>query len=141
MALSEEIQSELLIAQLLEEELECWSSAMEAERLQLDAILTASEPEYAKTDCAISEPPPPLEAYDSNFALAIFTSDARLTSDTAYVESLQITEESEFVTNQQFAQRVAAKEKKLALDMEFARKLQDAVNSGLAAGNVGDAER
>jgi hypothetical protein len=79
---------------------------------------------------------------DGDLALAIFVADARLTSDAAYVESLQLSEEASFVASRQYAQTVGAAEKKLLLDTEFARKLQDAENAGTAkSGVLEDADR
>ena len=143
MAVANDLLSELLIARLLQEDLDLWASAVEAERIQLDGILTSSAPDTMDHNIeiicpSISEP----LVDDGDLALAIFAADARLTSDAAYVESLQLSEEASFVASQQYAQTVAAAEKKLLLDTEFARKLQDAENAGTAkSGVLEDADR
>ncbi|KIM74131.1 hypothetical protein PILCRDRAFT_828552 [Piloderma croceum F 1598] len=137
MAVANDLLSELLIAQLLQEDLDLWTFAVEAEKIQLDGILTSSAPDTMDHNMEITCPfvsEPPVD--DGDLALAIFAADARLTSDAAYVESLQLSEEASFVASRQYAQTVAAAEKKLLLDTEFARKLQDAENAGTAKSGI-----
>jgi hypothetical protein len=142
MVFSNDILSDLLIAQLVENDLNLWVATVEAERLQLEEILTSSTPDTMGHNTEITCPPQSQPVDDGDVALAIYAADARLTSDAAYVESLQLSEEASFVASRQYAQTVAAAERKLLLDTEFAKKLQEAENAGTAKPDIlDDADR
>ncbi|KAJ7432895.1 hypothetical protein B0H11DRAFT_2123541 [Mycena galericulata] len=108
----DDVLSELLIAQLLEEDLRLLGSAKEAERLQLDQVLAV------------------------DIALEIYAEDARVSSDAAYAQRFQ----NSNIADLQYAQKVAASEKKLMLDAEFARRLQAVDDDGQDTDQVKDAE-
>jgi hypothetical protein len=144
MDLETEVQNQLLIARILEEELSLRASTLKAAQIQLDEVLIGSEPGpinkiNALKSTTVSTPQP---IDDAEFALSLFSGDVRLTSDAAYVESLQVSEESMFSESWMYALSVAAAENKLQLDMAFAKKLQDDEDAGRGAeGVVGDIEK
>ncbi|KAF9788557.1 hypothetical protein BJ322DRAFT_1049631 [Thelephora terrestris] len=118
-----DILSELLIAQLLEEDLANIEHGKAAEHSQLNLILHDSpespQPHSEKVD---DEP----EA-DEVVAARLLVESARLTGDAAYAQSLH---NSFDVASYQLAQKLAAAEKKIMLDAEFAKRLQAAEDGG-----------
>ena len=116
--------SERLIAQLLQEDLLLAESTKQAERLQLDQVLAASSrskgriPKYSSA--VVTDSP----KYDSEIALEILAADAMVSCDATYATSLQHAQRSALVADEQYAQRVAAAERKIELDAEFAKRLQ-----------------
>jgi len=123
-----DILSQLLATQLLEEDLQ---SIRKIEQLQLDDVLkhsSASVPNTAKSLLLVESS----SLSDVDFAYEIFVADARVTSDRAYAEYVSVSEEASLVANRQHAQQVAATEKKMAVDNEFARQLQKKIDSGEA---------
>lgn len=117
-----DIATELLIAQLLEEDLANVEHGKVAEQLQLNLILYGSP-----------EPPQPHSQQDDNgpesdedVATRMLVESARLTGDAAYAQSLN----SFDIASYQLAQKLAAAEKKIILDTEFAKRLQAAADSG-----------
>ncbi|KAJ7627525.1 hypothetical protein DFH06DRAFT_1227387 [Mycena polygramma] len=129
-----DILSEILIAQLLQEDLCFLGSAKEAERLQLDQVFAVSArakgriPKFSEAALAPKE--------DEDVALEILAEDARVTSDAAYAQRVQ----SSTIADMQYAQKVAAAEKKLMLDAEFAKQLQAVDDEGRDTDKVKDAE-
>ncbi|KAJ7695393.1 hypothetical protein B0H17DRAFT_1271880 [Mycena rosella] len=129
----DDVLSELLIAQLLEEDLRLLGSVKEAERLQLDQVIAASVrstgriPKFSAS-VTVKE--------DADVALEIYAEDARLNSDAAYARRVQHSS----IADRQYAQKVAAAEKKLMLDAEFARHLQAVDDEGRDTDKVKDAE-
>lgn len=89
MAARGDVLTDLLIAQLLEDDLKALSHAQAAEKLQLDHVLAASSlasgrfPKFSKRGSG----PEPL---DGDFAFEILTADARCTSDAAYAKSFAV---------------------------------------------------
>lgn len=133
-----DVLSELLIAQLLEEDLRSLSYQDEAERLQLEEMMRDSQPPASK---ASARNDPPME--DAQCALEMQMMDARASVDALFAQSLQLSDASA-MAGRQYAQKVAAMEKNIALDAEFAKRLQEADNSGntdVDAMNMKDAER
>ncbi|KAJ7487800.1 hypothetical protein FB451DRAFT_1528476 [Mycena latifolia] len=132
----EDVLSELLIAQLLEEDLCLLGSAKEAERLQLDQVIAISTratgriPKFSAST-GVSE-----VKDDADIALEIYAEDARLSSDSAYAQRIQ----SSNIADRQYAQKVAAAERKLMLDAEFARRLQAVDEEGRDIDQAKDAE-
>jgi hypothetical protein len=118
-----DILSELLIAQLLEEDLANIEHGKAAEHLQLNLVLHDSpespQPHSEKVD---DEP----EA-DEVVAARLLVESARLTGDAAYAQTLH---NSFDVASYQLAQKLAAAEKKIMLDAEFAKRLQAAEDGG-----------
>lgn len=117
-----DIETELLIAQLLEEDLANIGHGKVAEELQLNFILYDSpeppQPHSQKVDDGPET--------DEDAAARMFVESARLTGDAAYAQSLN----SFDVASYQLAQKLAAAERKIVLDAEFAKRLQAAVDSG-----------
>jgi len=118
-----DISTEILIAQLLEEDLASIEHGKVAEQLQLNLILygtlDASQPHSQKIDDT--------PATDEDVATRMLVDSARMTGDAAYARSLQ---NSFDIASHQLAQKLAAAEKKIMLDAEFAKRLQAAVDSG-----------
>lgn len=114
--------SELLIAQLLEEDMRMLTDAREAERIQLTQVIADSSrasgriPKKANLQSVQS---------DEDVALQLFVEEARLNRDAALAQALQQSADSSAIAGQQLAQKLAAAEKKLLLDAEFARRLQE----------------
>lgn len=133
-----DILSELLIAQLLEEDLRMLAQAQEAERVQLDHVLTESklaarlalDPKGKREMSPFVFPPEEEIDSDAQIALQIAVNEARAESDAAYAQSLQSSQNSAIFTDQQTAQKWAAAERKLMLDVEFAKRLQAMQNEG-----------
>jgi hypothetical protein len=103
----DDVLSEILIAQLLEEDLRLLGSAKEAERLQLDQVLAISArakgriPKFSATTGAS------VIKGDEDVALEVLAEDARVSSDAAYAQRVQ----TSTIADMQYAQRVAAAEK------------------------------
>lgn len=130
-----DIPTQLLIARLLEEDLTSIENGKVAEKLQLDLVLY-SDPN-SKT------PQPHFQEVDTNeeVAMQMFTESARVTADTVLAQSLH---NSLDIASYQLAQKLAAAEKKIMLDAEFARRLQAASDSGqidMDAPEMQDADR
>nr|GAT58831.1 predicted protein [Mycena chlorophos] len=134
MAHDSDALSELLIAQLIEEDLRLISATNDAERMQLDHALAASAQASGRIP-KFSKPLPAEE--DQLVALNVFAADARLTGDAAYAQKVQ----SQSLADMQYAQKIAAAEKKLMLDAEFARRLQAMDDGGEDMDAADDAER
>ncbi|KAK7046632.1 RBR-type E3 ubiquitin transferase, partial [Favolaschia claudopus] len=139
--MADEILSEILIAQLLEEDLRAVESAKEAERLQLDQVFAVSArasgriPKFSASAKSVIQ-------NDADFvffgvvALAFLAADARISSDAAFAQRVQ----ASTIADLQYAQQVAAAEKKFMLDAEFARRLQAVDDEGQDTDQVQDAE-
>ncbi|KAH7882297.1 hypothetical protein F5I97DRAFT_1817067 [Phlebopus sp. FC_14] len=134
-----DISSESLVAQLLEEELQRLHHDQEAEQIQLAAALTYSAlqsgriPIWRDSGGVLT---------DADIAMEIFLSEARSAGDRALAHSTQTANDVALVAGKQYAQKVAAAEKKMLLDAEFARRLQAANDSGvLDIDDVKDVER
>lgn len=117
-----DIATELLIAQLLEEDLTNIERGKVAEKLQLNLILDDS-PELPQPHSRKVDDGPKT---DEEMATRMFVESARLNGDSAYAQSLN----SFDVASHHLAQQLAAAEKKIMLDAEFARRLQAAEDSG-----------
>jgi hypothetical protein len=132
-----DISTELLIAQLLEEDLANIGHGKAAEQLQLNLILYDSpDPPQPHSQVVDDEP-----ETDEDIATRMFVENARLTRDAAYAQSLHNTFD---IASYQLAQKLAAAEKKVMLDTEFAKRLQAAENSGevdMDAPNMQDADK
>jgi len=131
-----DVITELLIAQLLEDDLRNIASTKDAEQVQLEEVLSASS-SPANPVCKPQIGPPS----EFNIAQELFVASFRLASDAALAESLR-TQDTSIVANQQHAQKVAAGEKKILLDAEFARRLQDIFDNDEDVGDAAhDADR
>ncbi|KAI6134825.1 hypothetical protein EDD17DRAFT_1548966 [Pisolithus thermaeus] len=131
-----DLGSNLLIAHLINQDLQALTDAQVAENVQLESVLAVSAfrngamPRFARRVKEAKGVP-----HDAAAAMNIFLSDARLASDHAVAEALQAAQESVFTAGQQLAQKLAAEEKKIALDSEFARRLQAAIDDGTDDGD------
>ncbi|KAI6003030.1 hypothetical protein EDD15DRAFT_2157678 [Pisolithus albus] len=137
-----DLGSNLLIARLIDQDLQALTDAQVAEKVQLESVLAISAfrsgelPRFTRRVEQAEGAP-----HDAATAMGIFLSDARLASDYAVAEALQAAQESAFTAGQQLAQKLAAEEKKIALDAEFARRLQVAIDDGTDdVDNVKDVE-
>lgn len=135
-----DVLSELLVAQLLEEDLRDLEYIKQAERLQLDQLIADSSkggrriPKFSKAPSSDNE----------DIAVRLMVEDARLSSDALYAQALQHSTDVNNVASLQLAQSLAAAEKKIRLDEEFARRLQEADDGGEIDTddiNMRDAER
>lgn len=66
--------------------------------------------------------------------------DVRVSSDATYAQALQHSDDAASTASRQFAQKLLATERKIALDIEFARRLQQLEKDGRAVGGVSDAD-
>lgn len=118
-----DISTELLIAQLLEEDLANIEHGKVAEQMQLNLILydtpDITQPHSQEVD---NDP-----ETDEDMAMRMFVESARVTGDSAYAHSLYDTFD---VASYQLAQKLAAAEKKIMLDGEFAKRLQAVHDAG-----------
>jgi len=118
-----DIETELLIAKLLEEDLTAIENGKVAEKLQLNLVLhddpNTTQPHSQKVD---NDPDT-----DEDVAIRMFAESARVTADAAFAQSLYNPFD---VASYQLAQKLAAAEKKIMLDAEFAKRLQAAHDSG-----------
>ncbi|KAL1746746.1 hypothetical protein HDZ31DRAFT_33531 [Schizophyllum fasciatum] len=136
---SADVSSELLIARLLQEDLDSLRSAREAERLQFDQAMAASKlaaGRIPKDQYTRNAPSPS----DSEVALELFLAEQTASADAAYAEVLHSTQEASAAGDHQFAQKLAAAERKAAIDAEFARRLQAQDDEGDEINMAVDAE-
>lgn len=139
----DDLSSEVLIAQLIEEDLQYLKDAEQAEKIQLESVLMVSAfrsgkmPKFTRNKSST-----PQDYDDARIATEMFLSGAQSISDHAVAETLQLSQEAAFIAGQQLAQKVAAEENKIALDSEFARRLQAANDDGaIDLDTVMDVER
>ncbi|KAG6916428.1 hypothetical protein DXG01_006832 [Tephrocybe rancida] len=137
-----DVLSEQLIAQLLQEDLNLLESFRQAEKLQLDQVMATSAraqgriPTYSKQNAVVNDPD-----NDAVLAFEMYVADARVSSDAAYAQTVQNEAFTANTVDWQFAQRLAANERKFNLDAEFARRLQAMDDEGRSdIDNVKDAE-
>jgi hypothetical protein len=121
-----DISTELLIAQLLEEDLANIEHGKVAEKLQLNLVLY-DDPDNPDTPQPHSPKVDVEPETDGDMAARMFVENARLTGDAAYAQSLY---DPFDVASYQLAQKLAAAEKKIMLDAEFAKRLQAATDNG-----------
>lgn len=130
--------SELLIAQLLEEDMRFLESQREADELQLTQALADSAKGQGRIPKRAAREPTP----DFEHAIRLMAEEARFSGDAAFAQSLQHSDDAEATANRQYAMKLAATEKKGMLDAEFARRLQEADDDvDLDDPNMKDAER
>jgi hypothetical protein len=97
-------ESELVIFQLLADDLRAVSPAEDAKQTQIKEIITSgTESVHTEVDKSPS---------DEDIALGLFAVDAQIARDQAYAELLQ-SQESSFAISRQYAQRLAASERRL----------------------------
>lgn len=150
---SVDAESELLIAQLLEDDLRLLIDAREAEEAQLAQILADSSLASGHTtpitgtqscrsstlDALFPDRSTTVTALDPSVrkdiertelaVLSVLASDARLRSDSLYAQTLQRADNAADTIGRQYAQKLGATEKRIALDAEFAKRLQQMVDN------------
>ncbi|EJF63850.1 hypothetical protein DICSQDRAFT_160351 [Dichomitus squalens LYAD-421 SS1] len=123
--------NELLIAKLLEEDMLALENARAAEELQLHEALSTSAlaagrfPKKAKSSGAGA-----VGTIDDDFVLTVLAAEINANKDALMAQSLQHAQDSNMVASRQYAQKLAAAEKKSLLDAEFARRLQLQLDEG-----------
>ncbi|KAI0766295.1 hypothetical protein BC629DRAFT_1596450 [Irpex lacteus] len=136
-----DISSELLIAQLLEGDLRIVEEFRQLEQAQLEQILEDSALLNGATHPHSDTVPSTAEELsDVEIALAMLAVDVRVSSDATYAQALQHSDDAASTASRQFAQKLLATERKIALDIEFARRLQQLEKDGRAVGGVSDAD-
>ncbi|KAF9819392.1 hypothetical protein IEO21_02135 [Rhodonia placenta] len=139
-----DVLSELLIARILEEEMLALSHAQEAEKLQVDLMIDESDLLAGKGSGkhkAVAQEP--ISDSDGDLVLKMVIKELRMSSDATLAQALQHSDDVTIIAGQQHAQRLAAGEKKLLLDAEFARRLQavdDNANADIDTAEYMDAE-
>jgi hypothetical protein len=100
-------ESELVIFQLLADDLRAVSPAEDAEQIQIKEIITSTTTGTESVHTEVDKSPS-----DEDIALGLFAVDAQIARDQAYAELLQ-SQESSFAISRQYAQRLAASERRL----------------------------
>lgn len=109
----DDLLSERLISQLLENDLLLLESMKAAEKLQLDQVMAVSArakgriPKFSKVESTISP------EMDGDLAVRLYISDARVNNDVAFAQSIQNETHVENTTNHQYALKVAAAERQV----------------------------
>ena len=131
-----DVLSELLIAQLLEEDVRILTDQQKAEAFQLTQLLadTGHASGHIQTEAEEEN------MSDIDLAIRLMAEEARRSGDAALAQSLQHSEDTEATVNRQYAMKLAASEKRIMLDAEFAKKLQE-MGKGMDAPDVRDAEK
>lgn len=125
-----DIASQMLIAELLNEELNDRLSSQYAEQLQANE-LSAIELHEGGT-AATPQPEVVVPVDDFELALRLSASDTRACGDAALAAKYQLHLDANFTAGRQYAQQVAAAEAKIILDAEYARRVQAAYDNGAA---------
>lgn len=135
-----DLVNELLIAKLLEDDMRELESLRAAEELQLNETLATSAlaagrfPKKAKSGV--------LGHTDYDVVLDVLQAEINANKDALMAQALQHADDSNMAASRQYAQRLAAAEKKCLLDTEFAKRLQQAIDDGEDNDNdMRDAER
>ncbi|KIM87743.1 hypothetical protein PILCRDRAFT_259554 [Piloderma croceum F 1598] len=129
MAATMDLQSELVILQLLDDDLRAVSLAEDARKINVDIILTPSVSDTESVHSVIELP------WDGDITLGLAAADEQIARDQAFVELLQ-SQETSLAVSRQYAQKLAATEQKLRIDSEFARRLQDRTDDAADADSV-----
>jgi len=100
-------ESELVIFQLLADDLRAVSPAEDAKQIQIKEIITSTTTGTESVHTEVDKSPS-----DEDIVLGLFAVDAQIARDQAYAELLQ-SQESSFAISRQYAQRLAASERRL----------------------------
>ncbi|KAI0674525.1 hypothetical protein C8Q78DRAFT_1015358 [Trametes maxima] len=130
--------TELLIAKMLEDDMRALENARAAEELQLSEAMQSSALAAGRFPRRVQ--PVSLGVSDEDVAFDILSSEILANKDAAIAQAMQHAEDSNVIASKQYAQKLAAAEKKCALDAEFARRLQEAMNNGEEDIDMRDAE-
>ncbi|KAI0694968.1 hypothetical protein BC835DRAFT_1406347 [Cytidiella melzeri] len=122
--------SMLLIASLLEEDIRFLAKDIRKfEHIQPDKTQLSGQAASARVAEKMPElPAAALGTSDAELALAMLAVDVRMISDTAHAQALQHSDVAACIVSQQYAQQLFAAEKKILLDTEYARRLQQLEN-------------
>lgn len=124
-----DIASQILNAELLNDELNDRLSSQYAEQLQANE-LSAVELHEGGT-AATPKPEVVAPAVDDfEMALRLSASDTRACGDAALAAKYQLHLDASYTAGRQYAQQVAAAEAKLILDAEYAKRVQAAYDDG-----------
>ncbi|KZT10255.1 uncharacterized protein LAESUDRAFT_672944 [Laetiporus sulphureus 93-53] len=137
-----DVLSELLIAQLLDDDVQTMIGFQAAQKAQLAEIITDSAPGKGKAPQR-EESDEEMLCDDNDLAIQLFAETVRLSRDAALAQSLQHSHNASATADLQYAQQLVAADKKLLLDSEFARRLQEATDRGdndIDTANFRDAE-
>ncbi|KAL7284060.1 hypothetical protein ACG7TL_001337 [Trametes sanguinea] len=127
-AQNQDLLTEQLIARLLEDDLQDMENARAAEALQLSETFRVSAlaaGRFPKNVQAVKTDPS-----DEDLAMEVLAAEIIASKDALIAQELQHAEESDLTASRQYAQKLAAAERKCALDAEFAKRLQDAFDDG-----------
>ncbi|KAG6812203.1 hypothetical protein H0H92_003939 [Tricholoma furcatifolium] len=130
MAVVHDALSEQLISQLLQEDVQLLDAYRQAEKLQLDHVIALSSqtqgriPKYSKNDA--QENPD----NDADLAFKLYVSEAGISRDASYAQEMQNDIFAANTADVQLAQSLAANERKIDFDAQFARKLQEIDDEG-----------
>ncbi|KAI0371250.1 hypothetical protein BV20DRAFT_965420 [Pilatotrama ljubarskyi] len=130
--------TELLIAQMLEQDMRNLEDTRTAEQLQLGEALRTTAlaaGRFPKRSQLTA-----LGNSDQDVALELLSAEIMANKDAIIAQTLQHAEDSNIIASRQYAQKLAAAEKKCALDAEFARRLQQALDDGEDDIEMRDAE-
>ncbi|KAG5654567.1 hypothetical protein H0H81_000092 [Sphagnurus paluster] len=139
-AVADDLLSEQLIAQLLQNDLADLESSMQAEKLQLDQVIAVSGGARGRKSPKDSSDALAAPDTDAELALRMYISDAQLINDGEYAQAIQSQTSAADTVDWQYAQRLAANERKISLDAEFARRLQAIDDQGQDIDAIVDAE-
>ena len=126
-----DVLTELLIAKLLEEDLLSIEDTRTAEVLQLHEALNSSALAAGRFPRKFQPMQgTPVRQTDHDFAIDVLAAEINANKDALMAQALQHAEDSNMAASRQYAQKLAAAEKKCLLDAEFARRLQQQFDDG-----------
>ena len=132
--MNNDLLNELLIAKLLEDDLRQLESARAAEEFQLGEALASSAlaaaGRFPKKATRGKLPDAARATSEQDVVLDVLSAEIIANKDAAVAQALQHSEDSNIAASRQYAQKLVAAEKKCALDAEFARRLQEAIDQG-----------
>ncbi|PSR78596.1 hypothetical protein PHLCEN_2v7343 [Hermanssonia centrifuga] len=134
----EEALSKALIAEILQEDLRLLVDARKVEEVQSNQVSPPSALADGERPAEVNRPSSLTP--DIEIALAFAVAEAQAASDVAYAKSLQCSYDASGFLNQQRALKLLAAEKKFRIDVEFAKKLGEMIQSGTDT-RLCDAER
>ena len=128
--LNNDMLNELLIAKLLEEDMRLLENTRAAEELQLKEALNTSALAAGRFPKRFAAKANGTPRNNEDVVLQVLAAEVTANKDALMAQALQHSEDSNMAASRQYAQKLAAAEKKCALDAEFARRLQAAINEG-----------
>ncbi len=129
-----DLLNELLIAKLLEDDMRALEDSRAAEEFQLNEALANSALAAGrfpnKVAVAQRKTSGTVGRTDEDVVLDVLAAEISANKSAAVAQALQHADDSNMAASRQYAQKLAAAEKKYALDAEFARQLQEAIDNG-----------